>query len=258
MSAMPVDPKDSAPKDFSPRDTAAAPRKSLSAARVFIIEDEQDISELMRFNLALEGYLVETFASGEAGFRGLESRTPDLLILDIMLPGMSGLEICKRLKENPATKTVPVIMVTAKGEESDIVRGLEIGADDYVTKPFSPKVLLARVDAVLRRAQKQNEKQADIVRCGGIEINVGRVEVSVEGRKVDLTQSEFRILQFLVQRPGWVYTRAQIVEAIRGENYAVTDRTIDFQMVGLRKKLGEHGHLIETVRGVGYRFKDIA
>jgi two-component system, OmpR family, alkaline phosphatase synthesis response regulator PhoP len=225
--------------------------------RVFIIEDEQDISELMRFNLALEGYVVETFATGEAGFRTLEQRTPDILILDIMLPGMNGLEICKRLKENPATKSVPVIMVTAKGEESDIVRGLELGADDYVTKPFSPKVLLARVDAVLRRSQKQNEKTSDIIRSGAIEINDGRVEASVDGRKLDLTQSEFRILQFLAQRPGWVYTRAQIVEAIRGENYAVTDRTIDFQMVGLRKKLGEHGHLIETVRGVGYRFKDI-
>jgi len=225
-------------------------------ARVFIIEDEQDISELMRFNLALEGFLVETFATGEAGFRGLENCKPDLLILDIMLPAMNWLEICRRLKENPATKAVPVIMVTAKGEETDIVRGLELGADDYVTKPFSPKVLLARVDAVLRRAQKQNEKQLDVVHVSDIEINVGRVEVSVEGRKVDLTQSEFRILQFLAQRPGWVYTRSQIVEAIRGENYAVTDRTIDFQMVGLRKKLGSCGHLIETVRGVGYRFKD--
>jgi two-component system, OmpR family, alkaline phosphatase synthesis response regulator PhoP len=236
---------------------AAFTKKTVTKnARIFIIEDEQDISELMRFNLALEGYSVETFATGELGFRGLENRKPDLLILDIMLPGMSGLEICRRLKENPATKSVPVIMVTAKGEESDIVRGLELGADDYVTKPFSPKVLLARVDAVLRRVQKQSEKQADVVQVGGIEINVGRVEVAVDGSKVDLTQSEFRILQFLAQRPGWVYTRAQIVEVIRGENYAVTDRTIDFQMVGLRKKLGERGHLIETVRGVGYRFKD--
>ncbi len=228
------------------------------AKRIYIIEDEQDISELMRFNLALEGYSVETFGTGEEGFRALELKQPDLVLLDIMLPGMSGLEICKRAKENAKTKATPIIMVTARGEESDIVRGLELGADDYVTKPFSPKVLSARVEAVLRRAQKSSTAASqDVIRHGAIEINIGRVEAAANGERLDLTQSEFRILQFLAQRPGWVYTRTQIVEAIRGENYAVTDRTIDFQMVGLRKKLGDHGHLIETVRGVGYRFKDI-
>lgn len=228
--------------------------------RIFIIEDEQDISELMRFNLALEGYRIETFATGEEGYKALTQNSenaPDLVLLDLMLPGMNGLEICKNLKANAATKTIPVIMVTAKGEENDIVRGLEMGADDYVTKPFSPKVLSARVDAVLRRAKKGAAAASnDIITVHDVELNVGRVEVAVGGQRVDLTQSEFKILQFLLQRPGWVYTRSQIVEAIRGENYAVTDRTIDFQMVGLRKKLGERGHYIETVRGVGYRFKD--
>ncbi len=233
------------------------PRGQAVAGRtIYIIEDEQDISELIRFNLSLEGYKVESFPTGEAGLRAIEEVAPDLLILDIMLPGMSGLEICRRLKEDAKTKKIPVIMVSARGEEADIVKGLELGADDYVTKPFSPKVLHARVEAVLRRGSEA-KKAVEVVKIDGLEINAGRVEVTVDGQRVNLTQSEFRILHFLAQRPGWVYTRVQIVEAIRGENYAVTDRTIDFQMVGLRKKLGSAGHLIETVRGVGYRFKDI-
>lgn len=227
----------------------------VAGRKIYIIEDEQDISELIRFNLSLEGFSVETFPTGEAGLKAIEQAPPDLLILDIMLPGMSGLEICRRLKENAGTKKIPTIMVSARGEEADVVKGLEIGADDYVTKPFSPKVLHARVEAVLRRGQEA-KKATEIVQVGGLTINAGRVEVLVEGEKINLTQSEFRILHFLAQRPGWVYTRTQIVEAIRGENYAVTDRTIDFQMVGLRKKMGSMGHLIETVRGVGYRFKD--
>lgn len=151
---------------------------------------------------------------------------------------------------------LPIIMVSAKGEEDDIVKGLELGADDYITKPFSTAVLKARVEAVLRRGRPKEVPQADQLNVAGIDIHLGRVEVTVDGQKVDLTQSEFKILHFLVQRPGWVYTRSQIVDAIRGENYAVTDRTIDFQMVGLRKKLGAKGELIETVRGVGYRFKE--
>ncbi len=227
----------------------------VTGRKIYIIEDEQDISELMRFNLSLEGFAVETFSTGEAGLKAIEENAPDLLILDIMLPGMSGLEICRQLKEGQNTKKIPTIIVSARGEEADVVRGLEIGADDYVTKPFSPKVLHARVEAVLRRGQEAR-KAAEVVQIGGLTINAGRVEVLVDGEKVSLTQSEFRILHFLAQRPGWVYTRSQIVEAIRGENYSVTDRTIDFQMVGLRKKLGSVGHLIETVRGVGYRFRD--
>ncbi len=234
----------------------AGAKVEVAARKIYIIEDEQDISELIRFNLSLEGFNVETFGTGEAGLKAIEEAQPDLLILDIMLPGMSGLEICRRLKESSKTKEIPVIMVSARGEESDVVKGLELGADDYVTKPFSPKVLHARVEAVLRRGTDA-KSATDSVKIDKLEINVGRVEVRVEGQLIALTQSEFRILHFLAQRPGWVYTRVQIVEAIRGENYAVTDRTIDFQMVGLRKKMGSMGHLIETVRGVGYRFKDI-
>lgn len=228
-----------------------------SGLKIFVIEDEHDIAELIRFNLSLEGYDVEVFPSGEAGFKAFESnKKPELLILDIMLPGMSGLEICRRLKENKATSEVPIIMVSARGEEQDIVKGLELGADDYVTKPFSPKVLLARIEAVLRRSSGETPEPTGSLKHAGLEVNPGRVEVVIDGKKVDLTQSEFKILHFLLQRPGWVFTRGQIVEAIRGENYAVTDRTIDFQMVGLRKKLGNYGDYIETVRGVGYRFKD--
>ena len=229
-----------------------------SGTSIFVIEDEHDIAELIRFNLSLEGYSVDVFPSGEAGFKAFEgNKKPDLLILDIMLPGMSGLEICRRLKENKATSEIPIIMVSARGEEQDIVKGLELGADDYVTKPFSPKVLLARIEAVLRRSKLENSAEStSAIKHAGLEVNPGRVEVVIDGKNVDLTQSEFKILHFLLQRPGWVFTRGQIVEAIRGENYAVTDRTIDFQMVGLRKKLGQYGDYIETVRGVGYRFKD--
>lgn len=229
----------------------------MSAARlIYIIEDETDIAELMRYNLQLSGYQVSTFHAGDIGLQSVMKSAPDLLLLDIMLPGMNGLDICQALKENAQTKNVPIVMVSAKGEESDIVKGLELGADDYITKPFSPKVLLARVEAVLRRSQAPIQKSEDVLKVGPVQVNVGKVEALVNGVKVDLTQSEFRILHFLVQRPGWVFTRSQIVEAIRGENYAVTDRTIDFQMVGLRRKLGDAGDMIETVRGVGYRFKD--
>jgi two-component system alkaline phosphatase synthesis response regulator PhoP len=223
--------------------------------KVYVIEDEPDISELISYNLAQQGYKVQTFASGELGIGAIESQIPDLLLLDIMLPGMNGLEICQHLKKNLKTQKLPIIMVTAKGEESDIVKGLELGAEDYITKPFSTAVLKARVEAVLRRGRPQQVPHVDTIRVEGIELHVGRVEVLLEGKKLDLTPSEFKILHFLIQRPGWVFTRSQIVEAIRGENFAVTDRTIDFQMVGLRKKMGDRGDKIETVRGVGYRFK---
>jgi two-component system alkaline phosphatase synthesis response regulator PhoP len=229
---------------------------AMSAKKIFIVEDEQDIAELIRFNLSLKGHQVETFPSGEDGLRAVKERRPDLLILDIMLPGLSGLEVCERIKAIDTLQDLPIIMVSAKGEENDIVRGLELGADDYVTKPFSTVVLNARVDAVLRRRKNAPLAVSDVVSWPGLEINPGRVEVLVDGKRVDLTQSEFKILHFLAQRPGWVYTRGQIVEAVRGENYAVTDRTIDFQLVGLRKKLGAKGDWIETVRGVGYRFRD--
>lgn len=228
------------------------------SVRLLVVEDETDIAELIRYNLSLEGFQVETYASGEEGLRAVERHPPDLLMLDLMLPGVSGLEICRIVKANNKTAHVPVIMVSAKGEEQDVVRGLEMGADDYITKPFSPKVLSARVKTVLRRQHSGKIYSRDqMVEVGSLKIHPGRHEVTINEQKIDLTHSEFQILHFLAQRSGWVFTRGQIVDAIRGENYAVTDRSIDFQMVGLRKKLGEMGEYIETVRGVGYRFREV-
>jgi two-component system phosphate regulon response regulator PhoB len=174
-----------------------------------------------------------------------------------MLPGISGLELCKKLKQDENTRDIPVIMVTAKSEDADIVTGLELGAEDYITKPFSPRVLVARVLSVLRRQNKDGFDEKNVLKIDGLNINPGRHEVILNGESLNLTNSEFRILHFLVRRAGWVYTRDQIIDAIRGEGYAVTDRAIDVQVVGLRKKLGEYGAWIETVRGIGYRFKDM-
>ncbi len=180
---------------------------------------------------------------------------PDLIVLDLMLPDMDGLEVTKIMKGDSNTQNIPIIMLTAKGEESDIVIGLELGADDYVTKPFSPRVLVARVKALLRRRKSFVVEDFSSLKVGNILIHPGRREVTVDGKKVDLTFTEFSILNFLARRPGWVFTRFQIVDAVRGEDYPVTDRSVDVQIVGLRKKLGQAGNLIETVRGVGYRFK---
>jgi two-component system phosphate regulon response regulator PhoB len=177
-------------------------------------------------------------------------------VLDLMLPDVDGLEICRVLRAEPRTAHVPIVMLTAKGEESDVIAGLEVGADDYVTKPFSPKVLVARLRAVLRRKSRQAAAGDDAVRAGDILIDPRRHEVRVSGRAVDLTATEFGVLHFLARHPGWVFTRQQIVDAVKGEDYPVTERAVDVQMVGLRRKLGRHGDRIETVRGVGYRFAE--
>jgi two-component system alkaline phosphatase synthesis response regulator PhoP len=173
-----------------------------------------------------------------------------------MLPGVDGLEVCKLLKSDSTTAGIPVIMVTAKGEESDIITGLELGADDYVTKPFSPKVLIARIRACFRRTAQKPVDQTSVIQINDLVIHPGRHEVLVAGKPVSLTLTEFKLLHFLAGRPGWVFTRYQIVDAVRGEDYIVTDRTVDVQIVGLRKKLRGYGKYIETVRGVGYRFKE--
>lgn len=230
--------------------------RELVMGRIYIVEDEQDIAELVRYNLSLGGHDVKIFSSGEEGLSSVQESKPDLLILDIMLPGLSGLEVCQKIKEQASHESMPIIMMSAKGEEHDIVKGLELGADDYITKPFSTSVLKARVDAVLRRSRSAPIKNEEIVELEGLEIHRGARVAKVDGKKIELTQSEFDILYFLALRPGWVYTRSQIVAAVHGANYSVTDRTIDFQMVGLRKKMGIKGEWIETVRGVGYRFKD--
>lgn len=227
----------------------------MSSKKILVVEDEPDISELIRFNLSLEGYLVESVFSAESAWDQLSSNSPDLILLDWMLPGMSGLEFCQKLRKHPNFQKIPIVMLTAKNQETDLVIGLEAGADDFVNKPFSPQVLLARISSVLRRSNQEPSK-APLVEIHGIEIDSTKHEVRVKGEELKLTQSEFQILQFLCRKPGWVFTRNQIVDAIRGENYAVTERAIDFQMVGLRKKLGDLGSYIETIRGVGYRLKE--
>jgi len=230
----------------------------MSKEKILVIEDEEDILALVHFNLVRAGFRVECAMCGEEGFQKARDHQPDLIVLDLMLPGMDGLEVCRRLRKSPDTKGCPIIMLTAKGEEADIVQGLEIGADDYLPKPFSPQVLLARVRAMLRRHARA-ESSHDLeepIEIFDLFIHPGRNRVLAAGAPVDLTYTEFRILLLLAGRPGWVFSRSQIVDAIHGDGYAVTDRAVDVQIVGLRKKLGECGRYIETVRGVGYRFTE--
>lgn len=228
-----------------------------TAPLIFVIEDEEDIAELIKFNLQAEGFKVQSFNSGEIGLQACKDNPPNLVLLDLMLPGMSGFEVCKNIRIHSDVDKLPIIMLTAKGEEHDVVKGLELGANDYITKPFSPKILAARIRAALRNITTNESKdKVAPLNIHDIEIHLGKHIVLVSGEKIDLTHSEFQILTFLAKKPGWVFTRSQIVDAIRGEDYAVTDRTIDFQMVGLRKKLGDKGSLLETVRGVGYRLKE--
>lgn len=229
----------------------------MAEEKILIIEDDADIRELIRYNLMRDGYQVSESANGEDGLTKANSAAFDLILLDLMLPGLSGIDICKNLKGNPQTAGIQIIMVTAKGEETDIVIGLELGADDYIVKPFSPKVLLARIKAVLRRKNPPRTKTTDtIIKIDNLEIHQGKREVRVDGNPVDLTYTEFQIIHFLVSKPGWVFTRYQIVDAVKGTDYPVTDRSVDVQIVGLRKKLGPYGKYIETIRGVGYRFSD--
>jgi two-component system alkaline phosphatase synthesis response regulator PhoP len=228
----------------------------MAKEHILVVEDEEDILELLRYNLAKEGFRVTGALTGEEAVRAARSTPPDLIVLDLMLPGMDGLTVCRELKMDAKTRDAPVIMLTAKGEEADIVAGLELGADDYVTKPFSPRVLLARLRAVLRRRRTEAAPVSDALVLHEMTINPGRHEVLVQGHPVDLTATEFRLLHFLARRPGWVFTRAQIVQGVQGEDYSVSDRAVDVQIVGLRKKLGPAGKYIETVRGVGYRLKE--
>ena len=223
---------------------------------ILVVDDEEDILELVRFHLSREGYEVLCAGTGEDAWRKIKTQRVDLLVIDLMLPGIDGLELTRKLKNDPQTRQIPVVMLSAKGEEVDIVTGLELGADDYVTKPFSPRVLLARLRAVFRRRAVPAAPDDAIIRIYGLLIDRGRRSLSIDDRPIDLTYTEFQVLAFLASRPGWVFTRSQIVDAVRGDDYPVTDRSVDVQIVGLRKKLGESGHLIETVRGVGYRFTE--
>ena len=223
---------------------------------ILIIEDDEDIQELVRYNLAREGYRVKSVVSAEEGLRVARAEVPDVILLDLMLPGVDGLELCRMLKADQKVRHIPVIMLTAKGEEADVVAGLELGADDYVTKPFSVKILIARMRTVLRRKAQGEPGDEAVLKAHDLVIHPGRHEVMLKNRKVDLTFTEFRLLHFLARRPGWVFTPQQIVDAVKGEDYPVTDRAVDVQVVGLRRKLGPAGDYIETVRGVGYRFRE--
>ena len=226
--------------------------------KLLVVEDEVDIRELISFNLEMCGYEVIRAADGLEGWEKARSENPDLIILDLMLPGIDGFEVCKRLRSEKATQSMPVIMLTARSEEESMVKGLELGADDYVTKPFSPRVLVARVKAVLRRKGVLKETTSHrTVSLHGITIDPARHEVRAGGKNITLSATEFSILFFLAENPGWVFSRSQIIDAVKGEDYPVTSRSVDVQILGIRKKLGDLGDCIETVRGVGYRMESV-
>ena len=236
----------------------------MAKTHILIVEDEADIQQLVSYNLIKNGFHVSCADSGEDAIKMLESEAIDCMLLDLMLPGISGSDICRMLKKGELHCAVdlPVIMLTAKGEEEDVIAGLEYGADDYIIKPFSPKVLVARIKAVLRRShdvdEVVDEQRKSILCFAGLEIDKGRHEVRVNGQLVHLTITEFGILLLLSGKPGWVFTRQQIIDSVRGYDFLVTPRAIDVQIFGLRKKLGDVGNMIETVRGLGYRFATVS
>ncbi len=225
--------------------------------KILVVEDEPDILDVIRYNLEREGFRVLSSRDGKEGLDTVRKELPDLVVLDLMLPGMDGLEVCRRMKSDPVTSPIRVAMVTAKGEESDVVVGLELGADDYVTKPFSPKELVARVRAVLRRGPfKEAEATSSRISLPGLVIDPDRFEVTVDDEPVSFTATELRLLHFLASHPGRVFTRSQLLSRVIGEHAVVLERNIDVHIRAIRSKLGSHNDLIQTVRGVGYRFRD--
>lgn len=224
-------------------------------SKILLIEDEEDIAALIKLQAELSGYKILIETDGLNGFRAIERELPELVILDIMLPGMNGLDVCRKIKNHPELKHIPVILISAKSEELDIVLGLELGADDYVTKPFSPKVLFSRVKAVLRR-RIEPESVPQLIHFGPYTIDIDRYQVKKRDKAISLTLSEFGILRRLVSNKGKVLTRNQLLDDLQNDDAFVVDRNIDVHVAALRKKLGPHFDYIETVRGVGYRFKD--
>ena len=222
---------------------------------ILVVEDEADIRELLRYNMTREGYSVAECTSAEEARGWLKKRLPDLILLDLMLSGTDGFAFCRELRSAERTAKVPVIMVTARDEDADIVAGLEVGADDYITKPFSARILAARVRAVLRRRAVEPEDADDFLTRGPFEIDRTRHAIMTDGQPLVLTLSEFKALELFLRRPGIVFSRYQIVDAVHGEDYSSTDRSVDVLIVGLRKKLGRYSDWVETVRGVGYRLK---
>jgi two-component system, OmpR family, alkaline phosphatase synthesis response regulator PhoP len=228
----------------------------MAKGTILIVEDEKDIRELLRHNLEREQYRVLVAESGEEGLKLARRDRPDLVLLDLMLPGMDGLEVCRSLRSDVQTRRIPIVMLTARSEDADVVAGLELGADDYVTKPFQPRVLLARLRSVLRRSEAERDEPGEVIARGDLQIDTARHEVHVRGKSVALTLTEFRILAHLARQPGRVFSRYQILDGIQGQDAFVLDRTIDVHVAALRRKLGAPGDSIETVRGVGYRWKD--
>ena len=226
----------------------------MTQEKILIVEDEEDIRELIHFHLFKNKYQIIEASNGQEALEVASAESPDLVLLDIMIPEIDGITVCQKLKENTRSKNIKIIFLSAKGDEEDIVRGLELGADDYVTKPFSPKILMARVKAVLRRANEESGPQ--IVSVQGIRLDEDKRQAVIDGKELQLTYSEYQLLKLFLSSRGHVYTRAQIINSIKGANHAITDRSVDTQLVSLRKKMGAKGKLIESVWGVGYRFKE--
>ncbi len=222
---------------------------------ILVIDDEQDILELVSIHLEKAGYKVKTFLEGESLLKFLQKNIPALLILDIMLPNQDGYEICKIIRKDERTASIPIIMLTAKGDELDKVLGLELGADDYITKPFSPRELVSRVKAVLRRIERK-EISDKISISNNILIDLPKHKVFVDGEPVQLTLTEFKILKILAQKKGWVFSREKLLDYLWGDEKFVIDRTIDVHINNLRKKLGKYGDLIKNLRGIGYKLEE--
>ena len=222
---------------------------------VLIIDDEPDLVRLLDYNLTQADYLTLTARDGASGVVVARKHAPDVILLDVMMPGLDGWEVCKQLRADPATARIPVLMLTAKAEEADRVLGLELGADDYLTKPFGVRELLARVKALLRRADRTAQPE-EVIRAGKLTIDAGRHAVTAAGKPVELTATEFNLLRALASRRGRVLSRDELISLARGEDVSVVDRTVDVHVVALRRKLGRLGEMIETVRGVGYRLRE--
>jgi two-component system, OmpR family, alkaline phosphatase synthesis response regulator PhoP len=227
-----------------------------SRKHIILIEDEEDIASLIKLQAEIHGYRLDVEIDGLNGFLAVKREKPDLVILDIMLPGKNGFDVCRKIKSDPELKEIPVIILSAKGDEIDIVLGLELGADDYVTKPFSPKILFSRVKAVMRRQEEPSVKKEAIFKFGNFEVDAGKYQVKKNGHSIALTLSEFSILHRLLSNKGRVLTRNQLLDDVQNENAFIVDRNIDVHIASLRKKLGPNFDWIETVRGIGYRFKD--
>jgi two-component system, OmpR family, alkaline phosphatase synthesis response regulator PhoP len=222
---------------------------------VLVIDDEEDLIELVRYNLEMEGFGVIGALDGESGFAQAVAQKPDVILVDLMLPGVDGLEVCRMLRADSGTSGIPIIILTAKASEADRVVGLELGADDYITKPFSPRELIARIKALLRRSAGFRP-QPSILRHGSLSIDPASHEVRCSNKAVDLTATEYRLLQFLASHPGFVYSRSSIIDGALGRDISVLERTIDVHIMSLRKKLGKCGDWIETIRGFGYKFRE--